>query len=151
MVNAGLLDSATAEWNLSVETDVPELADTHWIEAAIDDLFDWLRIYSELFDESFRQPTLKLSSSGQKVYCSLLRRASELESAFPGITINTSAVQELPDETKVRKPLDPIPSIFPALGLSPKQPPQGALEALQGIWTRNVPRWSAADNPQRFG
>ena len=131
MVNAGLLDLATAEWNLSVETDVPELADTHWIEAAIDDLFDWLRIYSALFEEPFKKPTIKLSSSGQRIYCSLLRRASELELNISGITINTSAVQELPDETKVRKPLDPIPSIFPRHSDSlPKQPPQGALEAL---------------------
>ena len=131
MVNAGLLDLAAAAWDLSVETDVPELSNRHWIEAAVDDLFDWLSIYSALFDEPFKKPTIKLSSSGQRIYCSLLRRASELELNISGITINTSAVQELPDETKVRKPLDPIPSIFPRHSDSlPKQPPQGALEAL---------------------
>ena len=129
MIDRGLLQLTATEWDLNVTSDIPDFTD-HCITATLNDLFDWLQLYSEIFREDFKQPNVRLSPTGMKIHCSLRTRASETENDLTGITINTSAVQELPNNNNVCLPIDPAFSMGTDARHSHYQPTEKALKNL---------------------
>lgn len=91
------LDVAEPYWKIRVSSDFQASAGRNWINAAIAELFDWFALFSRLQRTEFIAPEiLLLDEDGVHFDMRLFSRADDETGHHDGITICTSAVQDLP-------------------------------------------------------
>jgi ATP-dependent DNA helicase RecQ len=110
------LDPTKPEWRLNVSQDFAERSGPSWVAAAIDELFDWFALFARLSHLDFVPPRIVFGEDGLKFDVGLFSRPDDDTWRAAGITIRTSAVQDLPFALDDKRP--PTTTRVPDYGIS---------------------------------
>ncbi len=95
-ISHGQLDLSEPVWRLSVSQDFQPVATQSWVNAALDDLFGWLELFARLSFSDFSAPRVVFDADGLHVNMLLFDRPDDKVLRRGELTVQTSAVQDLP-------------------------------------------------------
>lgn len=92
----GHLDPEQSEWRLNVSQDFVSRSGTNWVSSAFEELFDWFALFARLSNAEFSPPNVVMDNNGLAFDIRLFQRRDDDSLSGSGVSIHTSAVQDLP-------------------------------------------------------